>query len=433
VPDVFTITRLDSVSRRAVVRTGARLAYAAPLVAATYPLTPLRADAKQKQDLISVDAADVAASAATSNLLPVADAGPNQPVTDADGDGVESVTLDGSGSSDPDGTIVAYEWTLDDQWLSSDPVATVVLPVGKHSVYLTVTDDAGATDRDRVWVRIDAAPPPTPQPPAAPSNAAAAQRRDLVSVTWQDESADETGFRVYRSDDGGATWGAVGETSADRRSLRDSGVAAGGSYAYAVAAFNDAGESAWSNVAWITLEAPAAPAQSAQDTGGQEQPAGDAQTGGQGGGDQAPPAPQVPASPTQLVAKEKQASVDLRWRDDAGDAAGFRVYRTDDGGTTWNPIFELGPTKTTYRDGNVAPGATYAYVVAAFNDAGESTWPDAVRITLAAPAAQAQDAGGQEQAAPTAPEDGAGAGGDQGGNDTAPAGDQQSTDQGEGG
>ncbi len=42
---------------------------------------------------------------------PVADAGPDQTVSDADGSGVETITLDGSASFDPDGTIVEYQWT----------------------------------------------------------------------------------------------------------------------------------------------------------------------------------------------------------------------------------------------------------------------------------------------------------------------------------
>jgi subtilisin family serine protease len=43
-----------------------------------------------------------------TNLLPVADAGPDQTLADSDGDGVELVTLDGSASSDPDGSVVSY-------------------------------------------------------------------------------------------------------------------------------------------------------------------------------------------------------------------------------------------------------------------------------------------------------------------------------------
>ncbi|MDH5550503.1 MAG: Ig-like domain-containing protein, partial [Gemmatimonadota bacterium] len=43
-----------------------------------------------------------------ANQAPVADAGPDQTVTDADLSGSELVTLDGSGSSDADGTLVSY-------------------------------------------------------------------------------------------------------------------------------------------------------------------------------------------------------------------------------------------------------------------------------------------------------------------------------------
>ena len=39
---------------------------------------------------------------------PTADAGPDQTVSDSDKSGSELVTLDGSGSSDSDGTIVSY-------------------------------------------------------------------------------------------------------------------------------------------------------------------------------------------------------------------------------------------------------------------------------------------------------------------------------------
>ncbi len=49
---------------------------------------------------------------AVVNQVPVADAGSDQTVTDADDNGTQAVTLDGTGSSDPDGTIASYDWSV---------------------------------------------------------------------------------------------------------------------------------------------------------------------------------------------------------------------------------------------------------------------------------------------------------------------------------
>src|SRR4026208_2161663 len=46
----------------------------------------------------------------TPNEPPTANAGPDQTVTDVAGDGAEVVILNGSASSDANGTIVGYEW-----------------------------------------------------------------------------------------------------------------------------------------------------------------------------------------------------------------------------------------------------------------------------------------------------------------------------------
>ena len=47
-------------------------------------------------------------SGTSDNQPPVANAGPDQTVTDTDNSGAELVTLDGSGATDPDGYIVSY-------------------------------------------------------------------------------------------------------------------------------------------------------------------------------------------------------------------------------------------------------------------------------------------------------------------------------------
>jgi PKD repeat protein len=60
----------------------------------------------------------------------------------------QNATFDGTGSSDPDGTIVRYEWDLDDdgnyETTGSRPSVAYATP-GRHTVHLRVTDDNGAT------------------------------------------------------------------------------------------------------------------------------------------------------------------------------------------------------------------------------------------------------------------------------------------------
>ncbi|MGB5303003.1 MAG: PKD domain-containing protein [Gemmatimonadota bacterium] len=93
------------------------------------------------------------------NQLPIADAGPDETVTDSDGGG-ENVTLDGSGSTDPDGSIVSYLWTEGGGEIATGVNPTVLFAVGPHEVTLTVTDDAGDTDTDVVVITVDEPPAP---------------------------------------------------------------------------------------------------------------------------------------------------------------------------------------------------------------------------------------------------------------------------------
>ncbi|UCH74879.1 MAG: PKD domain-containing protein [Rhodospirillales bacterium] len=79
-----------------------------------------------------------------TNLPPVAD--PNGPYSGTVG---VPVAFDGSGSTDPDGTIVSYDWDYGDGTVVLDagptPSHAYAAP-GLYGVVLTVTDDLGATD-----------------------------------------------------------------------------------------------------------------------------------------------------------------------------------------------------------------------------------------------------------------------------------------------
>ena len=88
---------------------------------------------------------------------PIADAGTDITDTDTDNTGFESVTLDGSGSTDNGNDIVGWYWVHEGEVLSVDSETYALnAPVGVTSYFLTVIDAQGAisADSDEVVVSV---------------------------------------------------------------------------------------------------------------------------------------------------------------------------------------------------------------------------------------------------------------------------------------
>ncbi|MFQ5933553.1 MAG: PKD domain-containing protein, partial [Dehalococcoidia bacterium] len=88
------------------------------------------------------------------NRPPVADAGGPY-----EGDEGSPITLDGSGSSDPDDSIVLYEWDLDNDGEFDDATGVTTAVVfdedGLFAVGLRVTDELGESDTDSAEVTVN--------------------------------------------------------------------------------------------------------------------------------------------------------------------------------------------------------------------------------------------------------------------------------------
>jgi PKD repeat protein len=80
---------------------------------------------------------------------PIANAGPDQFMLVG-----ETVSFNGGASTDPDGTIVAYDWNFGDGSAHGTGVTTTHLyaAAGTYNVVLTVTDNDGLTDTDTAVV-----------------------------------------------------------------------------------------------------------------------------------------------------------------------------------------------------------------------------------------------------------------------------------------
>ena len=220
--------------------------------------------------------------------------------------------------------------------------------VGAHRYWrVSVTTGSGlfpALTMLEFW-QATVAPPAPPDPPADPT--ATTQSSSEILVEWTD-TADETGYRVERSDDGTTGWTDVsGDLAADTISYLDSGLDPSTQYFYRIIAFNDEGDSDPSDVVDDTTDSPTPPV--------------------------APPNPSATAqSATEIL---------VEWDDVTGET-GYRVERSPNGTTGWTDVSGPLPTNTTsYLDTGLTPETTYFYRIIATNLGVDGPPSDVVSAT----------------------------------------------------
>jgi hypothetical protein len=107
---------------------------------------------------------------------------------------------------------------------------------------------------------------------------------------------------------------------------------------------------------------------------GANQAAGNNQSSGSSGS-----SPQIPAAPTTLTATAANGQVSLSWTGSAS-ASGYNIKRGSASGGPYTLL--TSSTQASYTDTSVNIGATYYYVVTAFNSAGESGNSNEASATL---------------------------------------------------
>ena len=148
-----------------------------------------------------------------ANLCPVADAGDTRRLPKFES---STIVLDASSSFDPDGESISYEWTSPSGVTSSEPLVTVsdLDPQSRYSSYtyiLKVMDSESSISSDTVEVIYS-----NFSAPVSPTIYAVASHAQVL-VSWDASSeasydsltgySDFEGYKLYRSIDGGQTWG----------------------------------------------------------------------------------------------------------------------------------------------------------------------------------------------------------------------------------
>ena len=162
-----------------------------------------------------------------------------------------------------------------------------------------------------------------------------------VSLSWNDASTNETGFKIERSPDGAAGWTQVAIAPAEAVSFTDAGLAAGSTYYYRIFSYNSAGNSTFSTVAHATT------------------------------------AGAVPAAASSLVAAPTlgsgATSVTLTWTDASSDESGFRVEKALSANGTWTTAVSASSNASTANATGLSPLTTYFFRVVAFNAGGDAS------------------------------------------------------------
>lgn len=211
---------------------------------------------------------------------------------------------------------------------------------------------------------------PVGHPLAVPTNVRAGEVPHVgVQITWQDNSADEEGFRLARSQDG-IDWTDVILLGPGITSYLDTAMSAGASLCYRVTAFSSSGlgESEQICLTPATSAGDASP-ESGNTEGGSAPSEGGGVPSDPGvivpdGGSQTP-SPKADAEPSDvLAADDGQGQIVLTWTDNTSAEAGFLIRRSTlaEG---WKDYAVLPADTTVFTDVQVVTGTRYCYRVLA--------------------------------------------------------------------
>jgi hypothetical protein len=168
-----------------------------------------------------------------------------------------------------------------------------------------------------------------------------------IGLAWNDNSDNETGFMIQRKIGTTGSWKQMYSLPVNTTDYTDTGLIDGMKYSYRVNAFNDAGNSAYSNIDSAVTEM---------------------------------------NPPRNLTATNPQPrKVELNWVDFSGSEEGFIIERAEGTlGTSllFTVIDTAAANATSYIDSNLTSAESYVYEIKGFNEFTQSGYSNFAPVTL---------------------------------------------------
>ncbi|SNB46427.1 DUF2341 domain-containing protein [Geobacter sp. DSM 9736] len=207
---------------------------------------------------------------------------------------------------------------------------TTVTSATSYSYRIRAT--CSAPSWDSPYSAIVSATTPAQGPP---TNLAAVADTTRVTLTWADNTADETGFKIERCTGADCTgFIEIAQTSANVTTYNDDTACNATTYRYRIRATSTTVgyDTAYSNtVTSMTLS---------------------------------------PEVPVLTASRISESQINLTWTDPTGDETGYKVERCIGAGCSdFSQIAGLGSSATTYADPGLVPGYTYTYRVKSYKTA----------------------------------------------------------------